>query len=35
MIPKAGHAPFEEEPDVFLAILNDFLKRSSATAALG
>ena len=27
MIPKAGHAPFEEQPDAFLAVLDDFLER--------
>jgi pimeloyl-ACP methyl ester carboxylesterase len=25
MIPKAGHAPFEEQPDAFLAAFDDFL----------
>jgi pimeloyl-ACP methyl ester carboxylesterase len=27
VIPQAGHAPFEEEPDAFLAAFYDFLKR--------
>jgi pimeloyl-ACP methyl ester carboxylesterase len=28
VIPQAGHAPFEEQPDAFLATFDDFLKRS-------
>jgi pimeloyl-ACP methyl ester carboxylesterase len=27
VIPKAGHAPFEEQPDAFLTAFNDFLRR--------
>lgn len=29
VIPQAGHAPFEEQPDAFLAAFDDFLKRRS------
>jgi pimeloyl-ACP methyl ester carboxylesterase len=28
VIPRAGHAPFEEQPDAFLDAFDDFLKRS-------
>jgi pimeloyl-ACP methyl ester carboxylesterase len=35
MIPKAGHAPFEEQPDAFLAAFRDFLERPKATAKSG
>ena len=27
VIPRAGHAPFEEQPDAFLAAFDGFLKR--------
>jgi pimeloyl-ACP methyl ester carboxylesterase len=27
VIAKAGHAPFEEQPDAFLAAFDDFLRR--------
>jgi pimeloyl-ACP methyl ester carboxylesterase len=27
VIPKAGHAPFEEQPDAFLTAFDDFLRR--------
>ena len=33
VIPKAGHAPFEEQPDAFLAAWDDFLKRASLPIA--
>ena len=33
--PKAGHAPFEEQPDAFLAALDEFLERSKTTAKRG
>lgn len=33
MIPKAGHAPFEEQPDAFLAAFDDFLTRWKLVAA--
>ena len=35
MIPNAGHAPFEEQPDAFLAAFDCFLERSNATAKRG
>jgi len=33
VIPQAGHAPFEEQPDAFLAAFDDFLRRRNLTAA--
>jgi pimeloyl-ACP methyl ester carboxylesterase len=31
VIPKAGHAPFEEQPDAFLTAFDDFLRRYSTS----
>ena len=33
VIPKAGHAPFEEQPDALLAAFDDFLSRQISSSA--
>jgi pimeloyl-ACP methyl ester carboxylesterase len=33
VIPRAGHAPFEEQPDAFVAAFDDFLTRRNLIAA--